>query len=156
MATQNTAVKNNLPVLLMVVVAILIPLIALASGFCSIDLMNPLDKKDLARLLATMTFPLTGVMTFVLTKALDLREDYNQYSRVVQSKVVWYTSVCWASALTIVGCTITGLLSLRYITTGATSDTLLVGALCLVMSILILLIFNVLLFFLYTLTKRKI
>jgi len=155
MATQ-AKLRENLPVILMVVVAILIPLFALLSGFCNVDALDSLGKENLARLLATMTFPLTGVLLFVLTEALKLRTVYNQPGCEVTPRVIWYTVMCWASALAIVGCATTGILSLRYITTAATADVLLVSALCLVLSILILLIFNVLLFFTYTLTRRKI
>ncbi|MDR0372436.1 MAG: hypothetical protein LBI79_02570 [Nitrososphaerota archaeon] len=154
MAIQTATLKKNLPAFFMLAVAVLIPLFALWSGFCSVDLVG--NKEGLAILLATMTFPLTGVMIFVLTQALKLRGDYNQFGMVVKSKVTWYTVMCWASALTIVECVTTGLISLRYITTGATADVLLVGALCLVMSISILLVFNVLLFFMYTLNGREI
>jgi hypothetical protein len=127
-------------------------LFVLYGDFCSIDMMCSSDKKELSRLITSIAFPMTGVLTFVLTQALKLCKDYEKDDRTgIKRKAKPYHYMCWVSGVTIVGCAVTGLLSMQYFK--STCDIYLISALCLLLSILVVFILNILYFCIYTLIE---
>ncbi|MCL2642860.1 MAG: hypothetical protein FWD52_05065 [Candidatus Bathyarchaeota archaeon] len=139
-----------------IIIAILVitPIVAWFIGFGRIDTISfstSLDEKkeELARLLVSISFPMTGVLLFVLGQSLTYREKYRgKIGRLVTA----YHYIGVISGITVVGSAIIGLLSMQYFKSGG--DTLLVSALCLLLSILVLLIINTISFCIYTMTKE--
>jgi len=146
----NIKREGKIFLIFVILLSIVMPvLFALMGGFCNINSVSLLDKKELARLLATLTFPLTGVLVFVLTQALTLREKYD--GEIHLPEVTAYTIMCWVSAFTIVECVITSLFSIQYFKTFC--DVWLIIALGFALLILGSLIFSALIFCAYTLTE---
>jgi len=123
---------------------------AVVLGFGRIDLMSSGDKIELARLMSSITFPMTGILLFVLGQTLSLRKKFAQRNPIDHIAAV-YTKMSATSAITLVVSAITGLLSFQYFKSGG--DILLIVALYLFLSILTLLIVNTVFFVAYTLGK---
>jgi hypothetical protein len=120
-------------------------------GFGRVDNVV-VDKTELARLIAIITFPTSGILLFVLGQSLNLRDKYAGQSPIDRI-VTAYTYMSVISAITIVVSAITGLLSFIYFKSAG--DTLLMVALYFFWSTLILLIINSILFTIYTIIVRN-
>jgi len=133
------------------VVLILTFCFAWLSGFYNVALMALADKKELARLIATVVFPLSGILTFVFTQSINLREKLrkSQFTKPIQLTAC--TRLSQISTATVILCALAGLLSIYYFKSvsekATVSDMPLVGGLCLLSSIFVLLIFNVVYFY---------
>jgi hypothetical protein len=120
---------------------------AIALGFGRIDTIS--DPEELARLITSIAFPMTGIMVFVLNQSLSLRQNY--LGKIDDIAKV-YAKISATSAITLVGSAITGLLSFQYYKSGG--DVLLCIALYVFLLILILLIINTVFFTIYALEKK--
>ncbi|MDR1993965.1 MAG: hypothetical protein LBQ98_10845 [Nitrososphaerota archaeon] len=145
--------KYALFLILAVIISTLILFLAWQGGFCNIDMIKlDTDKQELARLMASVSFPMTGVLTFVLTQALKLHDDYKKSDRpAIKRKSKPYSYMCWASGVTIIGCAITGLFSIQYFKSMV--DVWLISALYVLLLILLMFILNILYFCIYTLIE---
>ena len=125
---------------------------AIVLDFGSIDAIS--DPEEVARLMVSITFPMSGILLFVLNQSLDLRGKYSENRNVLDRIVDTYTKMSVISAITLVGSAITGLCSFQYFKS-AGDDILIVIAVYAFLLILALLIVNTVFFTIYTLTVKK-
>jgi hypothetical protein len=124
---------------------------AIAFKFGRIDTIS--DPEELARLITSITFPMSGILLFVLNQSLDLRGKYSDKRNVLDRIVDTYTQMSVISAITLIGSAVTGLCSFQYFKSAG--DTWLVVAIYAFLLLLVLLIVNTVFFTIYTLTVKK-
>jgi hypothetical protein len=124
-----------------------IPLIILANCSGYLATMNLNDKKDMARLLGTMTFSLGGILIFVLGQSLSFRQTYID----VDALRISYSFVSWISVILVALCVINSLFSILYMMT--TTELWMVFSVLLFLSIAAVLIFVAVLFGICAMTK---
>lgn len=90
-----------------------LPLIVMANCYGFLEAMSLNDKKDLANLLAKITFSLGGILLFVLGQALSFHQKYVD----VDSLRIAYRFLSWVSILLIIFCVMDSLFSIIYIMT---------------------------------------
>jgi hypothetical protein len=135
--------------LLLVVIFILVPIFTYLSGYSNIvTSLSDVTKDGLAKIFVTMTFPLTGVMVFVLGQAVNLRREAIEHH--IETDKKGYAFMSWMSVIALATSAIIGIVSVHYIIT--VNNTWLILSLYLVPLVLVLLIINALLFCIYTLT----
>jgi len=132
-------------------ILLIVPFVAWISGFGRINPVDVKGNEEVARLITSISFPMTGILLFVLGQSLTYREKYSDEPRV-ERLVTAYTYIGVTSGITVVGSAIIGLLSLQYYKSGG--NMLLVGALCFLLSILVLLVINTVSFCIYTMTDE--
>jgi len=120
-------------------------ILAFVSGFYNVDSMSPNDKKDLAKSIASIVFPMSAILTFVLTQTVVLRGklEHSKFDRT--SQLTACTRLCHTSISTVMLCAVTGALSIYAFKSA--NDVLLSGSLYFLSLIFALLIFNVLYFY---------
>ena len=135
------------------VIAILgiVSLIALISGFCNVTSMVSADKRELARLMASIVFPMSAILTFVFTQSLNLREKLSKSKFTRPIQLIACTRMSQISTATVTLCAVIGLLSIYYYKSSV--DILLSVSLYLLPIVFALLVFNVLYFY-YTYYER--
>ncbi|MDR0460898.1 MAG: hypothetical protein LBH62_05635 [Nitrososphaerota archaeon] len=152
----NCIEKHTLCILTIVLAMVLV--FAVAFDFGRIDTITA-DLSELARLTASITFPMSGILLFVLNQSLDFREKYGvRYEKdnvhyPIPRIVNTYTCMGVISAITLVMSAITGLLSFQYFKSGG--DMWLTVSLYFFLSVLILLIVNTIFFTIYTMNIKK-
>lgn len=145
--------KKHVYLLFIISVLSLTPIFAWHFGFGDISLIEPLDNRDVARLLATMTFPLTGIMVFVLNQILELLAEYSSGDYPLTHVVTTYTYIGVAAIATVIESAVIGILSFQYFKSGG--ETLLTIAICLLLPLFVLLIVNTAFFFIYAMKNPK-
>ena len=143
-------IENHAYCTLVVVLAITL-VFAVALGFGRIAPTT--DPQEVARLITSITFPMSGILLFVLNQSLDLRGKYSDKQNVLDRIVNTYTQMSIISAITLVASAITGLCSFQYFKSAG--DIWLVIAIYAFLLLLVLLIVNTVFFTIYTLTVKK-
>jgi len=138
--------------LLLICILVISLFVALRAGFGRIDL-TVTSETDVARLIATIAFPMSGIMLFVLGQSLVLREKYDDVECPISRIVTAYTHMSVISAITLVLSAITGLLSFQYLKSAG--DVLLSVSIYFFLSVFILLIVNTTFFTIYTINVKK-
>jgi uncharacterized membrane protein len=136
--------------LILVVVLAITLIFAVVLGFGNVDSEQ---EGETARLIASISFPMSGIMLFVLGQSLSLYDKYGSDRNVLDRVVDAYKHMSVISAITLVGSALTGLFSFQYYKSGG--DTLLIVAIYFFLSTLVLLIINTIFFTIYTLTVKK-
>jgi len=145
-----TFIEEHTYCTLIVVLAITLAF-AIALGFGRIDTIS--DPVELARLIASISFPMSTILLFVLNQSLDLRGKYSEKRNVLDRIVDTYTKMSVISAATLMGSVITGLCAFQHFKSAG--DTWLVIAIYAFLLLLVLLIVNTVFFTIYTLTVKK-
>jgi len=114
-------------------------------GFLEVMSLN--DKKELASLLAKITFSLSGILLFVLGQALSFHQKYVD----VDSLRIAYGFLSWISIALVIFCVMDSLFSIIYIMT-ATAPWIFLSALFFLV-ISAVLVFVALLFGICALTR---
>jgi len=137
----RTALKKNWFTILLVAIVILTPFFVWQSGFCNIvSIVEDGNDADIAKLITSMTFPMTGVLVFVSNQSLTYLKQYKDGKSRLYNRETAYTCMCCISVATIVACAMASLLSFQYFKSGG--DLWLSSALCALLTILTWLILN--------------
>jgi hypothetical protein len=125
--------------------------LTLVIGFCKINPLDLVGNRELARLMASIVFPMSAILTFVFTQSLNLHKELSasKFTRPIQLTAC--ARMSQISTATVVLCAITGMISVYYLKSAV--DILLSISLYLLPLIFALLIFNVLYFY-YTYYER--
>ncbi|MDR2720118.1 MAG: hypothetical protein LBC03_04885 [Nitrososphaerota archaeon] len=122
-------------------------IIAKVTGFCDIGSMCSKDKQELARVVTSIAFPMTAIMTFILTQIINLREKDADPYHSLMALLGANSHIGLISTIAVIECAIAGLLSFQHFKSGG--DMWLVIALYLLFSMFTLLVVNTISFYIY-------